>query len=205
MASHPGNLRVNYVRWVLFKPKWPLIGTTLLVGSLLLVGYFPGVLTTLLVLLLACLNFFYWRRVCDHFRYGCANLAVVVDLQPTLIAVSTDLSKGIGDFPVIKTRKANITRSAGEPLKVGDLLPTVSLYEPAEDEKTPHWANFDPVPADYVTSKAENIQTLLANFEKKDLKELQDGLKHISQPYSPGLYLLWPEPGKAMGRLASAR
>ena len=201
-ASNPGKLRVNPLRWILHKPTWPIVLALLFVGSVALVSFWPGFLTGFALLFGGAFNFFYWRRVSDHFRYGCANPGIVVSLDPTLIAVSTDLTMGEGKYPVIKIIEANLTKSAGEPLKVGSLLPTVALYNHPANDDHPHWSDFDPLPADYVTGNVAKVLMVLATFTHEDIDELKSGLKHIKQPYEPGLYVLWPEAGKQLGRLA---
>jgi len=150
------------------------------------------------------MNFHYWRRVRDHFRFGDANPGLVLSLEPALVAVNTDLTMGEGDFPVIKIIECNLTHSAGEPLKVGDYLPTVALYSHPESEDDPHWADFDPQPADYATSNQTALHSMRATFDRAQIQQLNAGLKHIAKPYEPGLYLMWPEPGKQIGRRADA-
>lgn len=199
-ASHPGRLKVNWIRWIRFKPKWPLILGAVLLGCSALFVYTMGVLTGLLLFLVAAMCVLYWLRVSNHFQYGCANIAVVVSLDPVLIAVSTDLSTGEGDFPVIKIVEIAMTRSAGKLLEVGDLLPTVSLYASPPQGETRHWSTFIPVPADYVTSDPHQIARLLANFTDEDIATLHSQLQQVPTPYEPGLYLMWRETGKQLGR-----
>lgn len=201
-ATNPGRLSVNYLRWLRHKPKWPLIWITLLLLSVAVVTWSPGFLTGLFFMLVAACNFFYWRRVGDHFRYGNTNPGIVVGLEPTLIAVLTDLSMGEGEYPVIKIVEVNIKRSAGEPLKLGAYLPTVALYDHPASDDSAHWSDFFPLPADYATGDIAKVLFLLATFERSDFDELKAGLKHIAQPYQPGLFVLWPEEGKQLGRLA---
>lgn len=199
-ASHPGRLRVNWLRWIRFKPKWPLILGSVLFVSIALFVYSMGVLTGLLLFLVIATCVLYWLRVSNHFQYGCANIAVVVSLDPVLVAVSTDLSTGEGDYPVIKIVEIGITRSAGKLLKVGDYLPTVSLYASPPQGETSHWSTFIPVPADYVTSDPRQIARLLENFTNEDIATLHSQLKQVPTPLEPGLYLMWPEAGKQLGR-----
>lgn len=201
-ASNPGSLKVNPVRWALCKPKWPVVLGLFLAVSVTLVSLFPGFVTGLALLFSGAINFHYWRRVGDHFRYGDANPGVVLSLEPTLVAVNTDLTMGEGEFPVIKIFACNLTHSAGEPLQVGSYLPTVALYAHPENESDPHWADFHPQPADYASGNHNALRVMLATFDPRQMQQLKADLKHIAQPYAPGLYLLWPEPGKQTGRRA---
>ncbi|WP_145244988.1 hypothetical protein [Aeoliella mucimassa] len=204
MASHPGNIKVNYLRWVLHQPKWPCLftlGEVACLGLLAWASWWWWILLLPIALLMTLVNVFYWWRLSNHFQFGCANVGQVVSLEPTLLAVDTDLSHGEGDYPVIKIIEISIDRSGGKPLEIGMHVPTVSLYAPPPEPDAPHWANFFPLPADYVCGKPEQIEQLLARLDRDDYENLDKWLKSVPQPYKPGLYLMWSEPDKAIGRL----
>jgi hypothetical protein len=189
-ASNPGKLRVSRLRWLVHYPGWPTILATGLLLSIAL-AFRAHAAFSIPVALFVFLNSFYWVRVGEHFRYGCANPGVVVSLDPMLIAVSTDLTKGLGRFPVIKIVPKRLGRIAGESPKIGTRLATVALYMPSINNQ-PHWSDFDPRPADSVTANLSEIRRLISTFSEEDWRELYQGLQQVEKPYRPGLYRVQP-------------
>lgn len=186
-ASNPGNVEVNPFRWVRHYPKWPLIWFCTLMFWVALAYWVHWSLWTVAVLLLA-MNWFYWRRVIEHFRHGCANPAIIVSMEPTLIAVSTDLKKGTRPYPVVKIIEKSIPTACGQVPQVGSRLAAVALYTPGTDDSLTHWIDFDPRPVDCATGDREAMQAVLGTFSEADWEELQWWLKQVPQPYCCGLY-----------------
>lgn len=189
MASNPGRLRVNHLRWLLHKPAWPIgwaVAAALAVAGAVLVHWafwFPA------AFLLLC-NAFYWFRLKMHFERGDANPGLVVSASPPLVAVATDLTKGFGSFPAVKVFAAGPLRIAGRRPEVGDRVGTVSLYSSGPDQSAPHWSDFEPHPAEYVTADAAAIAGLMATFPQEQWDNLAQLLEMVPQPYRPGLYLI---------------
>jgi len=187
IASNPGNLDVNLVRCFCHYPKWPMIWFLSLVLFVALACLFHWTCWIVSLLLLA-INWFYWQRVRDHFRKGCANPAVIVSLEPMLIAVSTDLTKGIGEYPVVKIIKKYLPTACGQVPLVGARLPAVALYQPSPDEDLPHWADFDPRPIDCATGDVDAMQAVMSTFTEDDWNELTLWLEQVPRPFRCGLY-----------------
>ena len=102
-ASSPGGLRISRRRWFLRHPRWPMVlGLVLVTVLTFAVKFHWGWWGTAVLALLG--NWFYWRRVYEHFMFGDANPGQVVGVSPLLIAVRTDLSLGPGYFPVLHLR-----------------------------------------------------------------------------------------------------
>lgn len=210
-ASNPGQLKVNFFRWIRHKPFWPVVLSLLLVASVALVVWYLSIFTVPVLLLMLAINYLYWKRVKEHFHYGCANAGMVVDLNPTLVAVILNLSKGLGDYPAIKILKANLQSTPDRPLAAGTPIATVALYSEfankhGDQYRRSHWDDSNPLPVDYVTGDPEVIAGLLATFvtdKENDFQELEEGLQHLAQPYEPGLYFLWEAGDKKPGRLAA--
>lgn len=186
-ASNPGNIEVNLLRWIRHYPKWPIIWTTSLLGSIACAWFVHWSFWIPAVLLLA-LNWFYWQRVRDHFRHGCANPGIILSLDPTLIAVTTDLTKGFGDFPVVKIIEKSLPSVCGQLPQVGSRVPTVALYVPSPDENLPHWADFDPRPVDCATGDVAAMQAVMDTFTEEEWQELNERLRQVPRPYQCGLY-----------------
>jgi hypothetical protein len=189
VASNPGRLRVNYLRWFLHKPAWPLGWAVALVAAVAAAVWLHWAFWFAAVVLLLC-NVFYWFRLTMHFGRGDANPGLVVSAAPPLVAVATDLSKGFGVFPAVKVFAAGPLRVAGRRPEVGDRVGTVSLYTPGPDSSAPHWADFDPHPAEYVTADPAAIAGLMATFTPADWDNLARLMEQVPRPYRPGLYLL---------------
>jgi len=186
-ASNPGNLNVNPFRWFRHYPTWPMIwccSLLLFVALACLINWKFWIAA----LLLLGMNWLYWQRVRDHFRYGCANPAFIVSLDPMLIAVSTDLTKGVGEYPVVKIIKKSLPMACCQIPQVGSRLSTVSLYKASPDDKLPHWVNFDPRPIDCATEDMDAIQTVMSTFTDDDWNELKLWLKQVPYPFRCGLY-----------------
>ncbi|MDA1049675.1 MAG: DUF3239 domain-containing protein [Planctomycetota bacterium] len=186
-ASNPGNLQVNPFRWFRHYPKWPMIWLCSFVFFVALASLVHWSFWVVALLLFA-MNWFYWQRVRDHFRHGCANPAIIVSMEPTLIAVSTDLTKGIGEYPVVKIIEKSIPAACGQVPQVGSRLPVVALYEPSPDDELPHWADFDPRPIDCATGNLDAIQAVMSTFTEDDWNELKLWLRQVPRPFCCGLY-----------------
>lgn len=189
-ASNPGNLHVNRLRWFRYYPKWPIIWFCSLALCVFLawtVHWSFWIFAGLLFLM----NLLYWQRVSEHFRHGCANPAMIIALDPMLIAVLTDLTKGEGNYPVIKIIQQRLPTACGQLPQAGTLLAAVSLYSPSPDEE-PHWADFDPRPIDCATGDAPAIQRIMSSFDASDWNELRHALKQVPRPYRCGLYHVLP-------------
>lgn len=191
LASNPGNLSVSPFRWFRYYPTWPLIWFFSLVFFVGLACLFHWSLWIVAVLLLA-MNWFYWQRVRDHFRSGCANPAMVISMDPMMIAVSTDLTKGIGEYPVVKIIEKSLPAVCGQIPQVGSRLPAVALYESSPDDDLPHWADFDPRPIDCATGDLEAIRAVMNTFKESDWDELSSWLEQVPRPFRCGLYHIQP-------------
>ncbi len=189
VASNPGQLDASLLCWLRHKPLWPVIWAGGLGGSLALTGLVHWSFA-FAAAFFALANFFYWARIKEQFRSGCANPGVVVGLRPTLIAVTTDLTKGFGYYPVIKVIRAPLSTVAGRPVQIGTRVPTVAGYTRGTADSLPHWADFDPQPVDFVTRDPAVVERVLASVADDDWRELDDWLPQIPKPYRPGLYFI---------------
>lgn len=189
-ASHPGGIRASRLRWLWHYPTWPLIwaGTLMIAVAL---AWFLHWGFWILAGLLLIMNLLYWVRVREHFLQGCANPAIVVSLDPMLIAVFTDLSMGVGSYPAIKIVEKKLKRIAGQEPTVGTRVATVALYSASLIDDKANWDDFDPRPVDCVTGNLADINRLLKGFSDKDWHDLQEGLKQVPKPFRSGLYRLW--------------
>ncbi|MEM9186856.1 MAG: DUF3239 domain-containing protein [Planctomycetota bacterium] len=213
-ASNPAEIRLNFLRWVRHKPLIPAIGV---VSCLFIVGLWAvltaagmkasiptkdGGETPIWLFGPACLAgaAVLMRFGMPNFGSGDANPGVVVSVQPTLLAVPTDLTQGVGEFPAVKIVRINLVESGGAPIELGSRVPTVAHYADAHSKHANHWSDFYPVPVEYATGDPSAVDRLLRSFPNDQYELLDHALACIEQPYQAGLYALWPAPGKKPGR-----
>ena len=213
VAGNPGNLQISFARWSwYFDYKSYLIILLPLVFGIFILCVDPFVKDSLAIIgivsfgigcVAAVVHTFNVRKqfqqVEEFYINGDANPAIVLSLNPVLIAVYTDLRRFDECYPVIKIMKVSLKQSCGEPLKVGSYLATVAGYCPPDSPEIEYWADFYPQLVDYVAGK-DQIDKVMATFPEEFYRNLHDGLQHVPKPYKPGLYALWPEPGKELGR-----
>lgn len=186
VASHPGSVRIMPFVLMRHMHKSVLLLIPLLASlafafqvSLLWGGLFSVVFFVV--------NYFYWRRKREHFAYGDSNGGIVVSENPKLIAVATDLSKGItGKYPVVK-----ILPYKGKG-KLNDRIGTVALYE-GSSVCTPHWKDFFPVPVEYVNSNQAELNAVLRSYSEESWELLENRVKQLGQPYKEGLFKIASE------------
>ena len=130
-------------------------------------------------------------QVDDRFENGDSTPSIIVNLDPMLIAVSSDLTKGYGSYPIIKIIEKEVPNICGREPQLGMKLATVSLYR--VDFKNKHrWKNIDPRPIDCVCDNIHAKQRILESFTADEWQELIEKLKQIPQPYECGLYPIEP-------------
>lgn len=179
-ASNPGNANLNPFVYIRFFPKWGSILGFSLILSLLLLQYSP--LFLFLVLLSIFINCVYWKNRQEHFKFGDSNPGVVVKINPTLVAVATDFTKGSGKYPVVKIIKTSLRN-----LKKGDAVGTVALYRGTIDD-IPHWSDFYPIIIDCATDNLIEIRNAKASYTPKQFLDLEKGISQLQEPYREGLY-----------------
>ena len=188
-ASHPGGVRVNPFRWLVQYPMWPLVWFFGAVFSAVVARIEGGDFWFATASLVAG-NLVYWQRVREHFLHGCANPAVIVSIEPMLIAVSTDLSKGTGQYPAIKIIQKSLKTVCGQVPQVGARLVTVSVYQRGLDANLPCWVDFDPRPVEGATADQDSIQRVMSSLSDDEWKQLDSALRQVSEPLQCGLFLL---------------
>lgn len=188
-ASNPGMFRVSLLQYTRAYPKWPSIWFGGLAISLLLC-----VVSLWFIIIAAFFVFatwFYCNRLKSQFVAGCVNPGIIVSLQPPLVAVYTDLTKGGSEFPVVKIERHPIRRmSTGVPEK-GQKVTTVAFYESMEEELE-HWTDFTPRLTACATGDRRVIQKQLKSVETEDWQHLKAAISQVPKPLTPGLYRYYP-------------
>ncbi|MBL4635248.1 MAG: DUF3239 domain-containing protein [Kofleriaceae bacterium] len=181
-ASNPGNVGVNVFVWAKHKPLIVgLLAFAVLFSLFRVYTYSRWCLLETGAALVA--STWYWTRVKEHFAFGCANPGIVVSIHPPLVAVSTDVTKGVGYYPVIKI----IPHSGGDDARLGERVGTVALYGDANEHHA-YWSDFNPISIEYATSDALVHKRVLDSYSDEDWAALNRGVKDLRKPYRPGLY-----------------
>jgi hypothetical protein len=196
-ASNPGNVTLNPFIYITFFPKWGLILASLLFISLALLKY--SLLFLFLSAFIILVNWVYWINRKEHFKFGDSNPGIVIQINPTLVAVATDLSKivvtdengltkGDGKYPVAKIIKVPLKK-----LKKGSIVGTVALYSRLADDSAPRWADFKPIVINCATNDLVEIENAIRSYTQEQLSDLGTSVSQLNTPYREGLYKIHTE------------
>ena len=188
-ASNPGKISFKPLVWV----RHDLANVLTYILPLLLSVFFSlfhSYFWLLIVLPLLLLNFYYWISIVEHYTAD-SNLGVVISVDPPLVAVYTDLTKGIGSYPAIKIIEYRTSRK----ISLGSEVATAATYRVYDeesflnsDEHLEYWVNFYPLPLDYATDDETEIETALSSYPRGQKQLILATIRQISQPYRQGLY-----------------
>ena len=182
VASNPGNVVFNPLVWMKYHTTlaFGVIFTVLLIAALMIFASIWLILPALFVFLPKAIYFLRYKK--EHFQFGDSNGGIVISDNPKLVAVTTNLSKYGGSYPVVKIIEYKGKSNLGE--RVG----TVALYFGSEDESCPHWMGFDPIPIEYATQNKKGLEEAIQSYEKSQWIEIEERLKQVPTPYKKGLY-----------------
>ncbi len=190
-ASRPGTIRVNWLQWIKYHPYkqfvYIILVAAMITGALLL-HWSLWIASGILIYF----NILYWQTIQERFLFGCINPGMIISVDPMFVAVSTDLGKWGGYYPVIKIIKANLKSVLKNADTVGTLVPTVATYGHSADD-VPHWKDFYPVPVEYANGDMKIIIKSLDSLEQPEIAELERWLKQVPEPYECGLYWIKAE------------
>lgn len=184
LASNPGRITVNH--WVWYRHHLATVCATLLalLGTTVLC-VFVDIKFAVLFIIIAALSWTKSVGIKEHFKYGDSNGGIVFGTNPTLVAIYTNLTKGIGYcYPVVKIIKCPTLKT----LNIGDRVATVALYEASIDDSLPHWIDFNPLPVNYVTDDQQQLDNAFLSYDDAHWSRLQRVLSQVPNPYQPGLY-----------------
>ncbi|UUO06616.1 DUF3239 domain-containing protein [Blastopirellula sp. J2-11] len=192
-ASHPAGVRMSLFRYYSYRPieyLWWLIPLLLFLalGGLLHWGFF--VLAALLLVPAALRP----RALRYHFMDGDTCAAVVVSLEPPLLAVLTDVNAtGFGDPQmVIKIMSHYLRELDGVPVKLGQKVVAAAFYTQdfsGEERDGPkRWGDFEPLPIQYGSGDPAALRHVMSQVSKNTWRQLQEGVKQIPRPFQPGIY-----------------
>lgn len=133
------------------------------------------------VVIILAINIFYWFKIKVQFKQGDSNGGLIISENPKLIAVTTSLSKGFGNYPVVK-----VLHYKGK-AKLNERVGTVALYKGSEDS-CPYWEDFFPIPVDYVTDNQVQINRVLKTYDEESWEILSNRINQLDKPFKEGLF-----------------
>ncbi len=189
-ASNPGRVAWERKEWLNYYPMPMLIWFLLIAGLVTLACITQSNFFAIPVVLLLPVPFIFMGWIRQLFWHGCINPAVVVSLDPLLIAVYTDMSKGFGNYPVVKILKIPRQCIEDGELKKGSRLATVAFYFDKPKKPKPHWVDFKPYPVLCGTSDTRTLTRTFRSIPDVEWQLLETTLPKVPKPYQPGLYFI---------------
>lgn len=188
-ASNPGKIKVEFLRLMIRKPKWPLIfGLPTILCAYL--AYRTGAwLWIIPSTLFAGMLWLFWKRQLIHFTLGDVNISKILSTNPPLLATSTNMLTGMDHrrYPVIKIVRGRVPAVPGKKWKTGDYFTAACMYGGPRGKA--HWELLDPWPQSCATGNYEDLKAsedALAYLQE----EFELRISLVPTPDEPGLYFL---------------
>ncbi|MEO7174972.1 MAG: hypothetical protein ABIV51_03970 [Saprospiraceae bacterium] len=176
IPSFQGDMKLNIPQWCKYNPKKIFRSTLfLLIGFVLMIEIHW--LFVLLVIGALLYNIWYWVAIFNQFKGGDANPGKVISINPTLVAIATNMRKSTGDYPILKIVE---TRLPKEDNILNKIIPTVALYND-NPHGYPFWAEFHPVPVIQGINDRKRIEYLISCFSQESLDSLEKSLLNVGQ------------------------
>lgn len=187
-ASTPANIPLETARWMKHHPLWPVLYPVLAGTCLLLMLWGPSGFLWL-ALLFAFLTFRYWGKVRHAFRHGNANPARLLSVRPPLVAVWSDLTTSEEQgHPAIKVLPYPLKTVLGQPLQVGQAVPTASIYQGSEDAEA--WKDLTVYLLEEGSADHAALGEMLGRIPPEEWAELDGALEAAGWQMKPGLHRL---------------
>lgn len=186
VASNPGRLQVNYLKYWLAFPRWPTLWAFGLAASLVFAISVHYVWSAAVIFFVVA-NIIYWLHVHEHFRHGCTCPAILLSPDDGLVAVFDDLGMHGGFYPCIKILRQPVHWMTGGPYEADSLLAAIAVYR-GSPEKERHWRQIYPKVVHCVTFSRAKIAQVMNSIEPDEWALLDRALMQVPTPYRPGLY-----------------
>ncbi len=180
-ASNPGKVEFNKRVWLKHFFLVPFLIVLSIITSIILM-VMVSLYFSILVFVTIFIHEIYWVKFKEHFTAD-SNGGVIISTSPPLAAVSTNLSKYGGNYPVIKIIDFKVRR----PISIGEKIATVAVYKGSGDEML-HWSDFYPLPVEYATNNQDEINTALLSYPSEQWEDIERGVAELKTPYKIGLY-----------------
>lgn len=176
IPSYQGDMKLNVLQWTKFNTGKVLKSfLALVLGSILMIKihWIFGILFLGALLY----NIWYWFMAFNRFKGGDVNPGKVISIDPTLVAVASDMRKFAGDYPILKIIE---TKLPIEDKVIDKIIPTVALYND-NPHNYPFWAEFHPVPVIQGIKDRHHIASILKNFSNTSLTTLENYIQKIGR------------------------
>lgn len=157
-ASNQGLIPVNFLQWFTYN-KLPLLKYFLLIVAslILLILIKKAVFLFLLTIGYAVWQIYrYTLEIKECYAMGNILPGIVVSTYPLLIASFTDLTKGRGEYPVIRIDHfPSFLRYHKGAVETGARIPMLAIYCELEGPYLNYWNDFSPRPVEFATKDRE--------------------------------------------------
>jgi hypothetical protein len=104
------------------------------------------------------------------------NPGKVININPDIIAVATNMTKFGGNYPILRIVKTKLPKFEKE---LGMIIPTVALYNDNPHDY-PFWAEFHPVPISHGTTDKGILKARFESFSKDDFAKLNKYIEEVT-------------------------
>ncbi|MBL4648769.1 MAG: DUF3239 domain-containing protein [Aureispira sp.] len=150
-ATNQGTVKVNFAQWLKYN-KFPLLGYFFVVMlGLVLIPWLKFFSLIIIGFPLWKINE-YRKEIRDCYAMGNIIPGIVVHTNPLLIASVTDLSKGLGKFPVVRIDSfPSFFQYHKGVVKKGCRIPMLAIYFQMPGPDLNYWNDFRPWPVEFAT------------------------------------------------------
>jgi len=174
-GTNPGRVRLNPIRWTVMYPVKVLkLSVGLLISSVLTIKIHW--LFSIIFFGFLLWNFWYWWNSFLRFKVGDVNPGKVIQLNPDRIAVATNMTKGFGNFPILKILDIKLRK---EDRILNKILPTIAGYT-NNPFGYPFWSEFNPVPMNHGIRDERLIEHYSKTYGNKEIKTLNEYISQVS-------------------------
>lgn len=119
----------------------------------------------------------------DNYHMGTLNASIVITIAPTRIAVLTDVSMGLGKYPLVRVCKMELPSKYN---LIREQIPCSCGYQNVENQK--FWDFVMPNPLVYATNDDQAIKQKLSEIPLQDWIDLKSWIKMNKNNFYEGYY-----------------
>lgn len=187
-ATNQSNVKVDFKQWYRHV-KRPLRKYYWLIGLSIL--FLPiGTIVSGLVIIYSVRKIrAYKEEIQECYIIGNTIPGIVTGVNPTTVAVMTDLSTGIGYYPIVKVFEYKAKKLSGNRIKVGDTMPMTTVYYGQEGSTLNYWLDIDSFPVEFATRDRKKIGEKRYSISVLDWSKLEENVAVLGDKSTrPGVY-----------------
>jgi len=182
-GSNPGATWPNPLRWASTHPG-PFFGQIAGLGISFYLTTKVHWLFGIFLLGFIAWTLLYWYNIRLLFKVGDVNPGKVIQLNPDRFAVATNLTKGFGNYPIIKIVETELLK---EDKQLGKIIPTISGYS-NNPYGYPFWSEFSPSPMNHGLVLKDKVQSYTKCYDQSDIDIIDERLHKIHKINIPETY-----------------